>query len=160
MHTITAVATVIIAIIVAFISWQQWVVNREKFRLDLYNRRFAIYLAVVDYRDAIFPSVKVIKLGETQDEFVRRLREARFLFPDESGVPVLLAEFWKKAIEIIQYDRGVSEGMYLQMDSQRRGQREIKDIENNEWMEGFIDRFETLIAPYLNFHGLTAKREL
>src|ERR1035441_11010452 len=51
---VTAVATVIVAIYVGWISRQQSKTNQEKLRFDLYQRRFEIYLRVLDFHFAIW----------------------------------------------------------------------------------------------------------
>ncbi|MEQ1486557.1 hypothetical protein, partial [Methyloglobulus sp.] len=39
---------IIIAIIVTYIAYQQYIVNSNKFRLDLYNKRFEIYNKIIE----------------------------------------------------------------------------------------------------------------
>ena len=43
---IQATATFIVAAIVAYIAWQQWMVSRDRLRLDLFDRRYRVYQAV------------------------------------------------------------------------------------------------------------------
>lgn len=44
---ILALPSIIIAGIVAYIAYQQYEINRQKLKLDLYDRRFKIYIAAI-----------------------------------------------------------------------------------------------------------------
>jgi len=41
--------TIIVGILVAFIAYRQFVLVNEKFKLDLFEKRFAIYLGVESF---------------------------------------------------------------------------------------------------------------
>ena len=41
----TVVASIVVASVTACFAWRQWIVAKEKLRHDLYDRRFAIYMA-------------------------------------------------------------------------------------------------------------------
>lgn len=43
-----------VALYVALINRRQWRTNQDKFRFDLYQRRFEIYLRVLDFHLAIW----------------------------------------------------------------------------------------------------------
>ena len=43
MPYILSAITVLIGIFVAFVGYQQFKINREKFKLDLFEKRFAVY---------------------------------------------------------------------------------------------------------------------
>lgn len=72
----------IIAIASVFIAWQQYSANREKLRLELYDRRFKIYDLIVQ---SIYTAL--YGLGEFEEDERIQLytacNEARFLLPDE-----------------------------------------------------------------------------
>src|SRR5438876_9829505 len=38
----------VIAVVAGYIAWQQWQTARQKLRLDLFERRYALYDSVVD----------------------------------------------------------------------------------------------------------------
>ena len=70
----------LIAIIGLYIAWQQFVANREKIRLDLYDRRFKIY-------DTIIRTMYEVSYGaedlatEVYSSFFTACDEAQFLLP-------------------------------------------------------------------------------
>jgi hypothetical protein len=45
--------TPVIGIVVAFVAWQQWKTARDKLKLDMFDRRLAIFIAVRDYMTAV-----------------------------------------------------------------------------------------------------------
>lgn len=47
------IATVAIAIYVAFVGTFQWITAREKLRLDLYDRRFDVYARTVEFMQSL-----------------------------------------------------------------------------------------------------------
>ena len=89
---VTAVATVIVAIYVGWISRQQSKTNQEKLRFDLYQRRFEIYLRVLDFHFAIWQQDEP-KLALLHVPFMKAFWESKFLFPEESGIYDFLDEY-------------------------------------------------------------------
>jgi hypothetical protein len=158
MQTITAICTIIIASIVAWISRQQWIINREKFRLDLYNRRFEVYVAALEYYRALFVEPEGREIKDIQAAFVKAYREARFLFPDELDVLSLLGEFQKRANEILSFADPNNKNMLSGMDSLQKIQIGERHTQNIKWMDESLPKLEEKIAPYLNFRGYKEKR--
>ena len=74
------------AAIAAFLAWR---VARDKLKLDLYDRRFAIYDAALDFyflKDGQHASSDPETVERIKRKCVRASREARFLFDESSGV--------------------------------------------------------------------------
>lgn len=46
---ISTAPAVLISAYVAWVAYQQYRTNREKLRLDLYDRRFGVYTAAIDF---------------------------------------------------------------------------------------------------------------
>ncbi len=153
MQTATAVATIIIAVIVAWISLQQWKVNREKFRLELYSRRFEIYTAVLNYLRAVNSSAGIESARPSDDTFLKAYSEAVFLFPDESGLVPLLTQFDQRADEILAYFDLRRDGGLAGIDGRTNKVYADAYKQNHEWMDDFVLKLQETVAPYLNFHG-------
>lgn len=81
------VASIATAIFMAYVAWSQWKVNKYKLRLDLYDRRFAIYEKVIVYYKA-----HVLSINErpADIDFVCAFRSSAFLFGKESNVYLTL----------------------------------------------------------------------
>lgn len=73
--------TPLIAIIVAWIAWQQLAANREKLKLDKYERRFKVYAALTAFVGAV--TIHANMKDEDLVRFLRETAEADFLFGDD-----------------------------------------------------------------------------
>src|ERR1700691_1638262 len=96
MNNLPAYLTFIVAVIVAWIGLQQFFLAREKFKLDLFEKRFAIYKATQKF---------LVNLGnptlgfDVLIEFSRETQDALFLF--EKEIVDYLDELHKKAGSLI-----------------------------------------------------------
>jgi hypothetical protein len=81
MNVLDGPITLIIAGIVAYIAWQQHIINREKLRLELFDRRFAVYNALKELLQTITRSASVSV--EDLNQFKIAASDAEFLFDDE-----------------------------------------------------------------------------
>lgn len=71
----------LIAIIGVFIAWQNFYTNREKIRLDLYDRRFKIYDTIISsLYESIYGAEDFTR--EEYSRFFTACDEANFLLPD------------------------------------------------------------------------------
>lgn len=95
--TITLV-TVGVAIIVALITWGQWVTNRARLRHELFDRRYAVYEQIAAFIAEILISGGVPD-GEPEN-FSRRTKTAYFIFACDDSVKVFVTEIYKKAAEL------------------------------------------------------------
>src|SRR5665213_3562331 len=93
--TTTSVVASVIAVCAFVLAWWGWRDNRDKIRLDLFNRRFAIYQRVLVFYQ------ELIVWEDREDQkalippFIEATREALFIFPRKSGVYEYLQEFWE-----------------------------------------------------------------
>ena len=72
----------LIAFLGLYIAWQQYVANKTKIRLELYDKRFNIYNAIVTVIGEILSSDE--KINEEQyKKFFVACNEAQFLLPDD-----------------------------------------------------------------------------
>lgn len=82
-----AIAPLVISLAVACIGWLQYKINRHKFRLDLYNRRFAVYESTLSYFQSYYSESSTAEsTALSSREFIRAYRESFFLFGAKSGV--------------------------------------------------------------------------
>jgi hypothetical protein len=131
---ITSVATVCIATFVAIIAFNQWRINRDKLRLDLFNRRFDVYLRVLDYYQELFNGNGAPDAAITTS-FLKAVRESRFIFPKASGVHQFLEELWTRANDYSRYiDR--------------------KELEDTRWLLEAMSNLETKMEPFITFESL------
>ena len=85
-QTVTGATTATVAYFVARISKRQAETNRQKLRLDLYERRYAVYREARQFRDGVILWKDNESEVKRADSFVELFEEATFLFPPRSGV--------------------------------------------------------------------------
>lgn len=88
------VLTTLISFFALIVAGFSFFVASERFRLDLYNKRYDIYVRTVKfYWVLMLPEEAAAKLGnfeQLRSDFILASRESCFVFPPESGVPQLL----------------------------------------------------------------------
>lgn len=87
--------TPLIAIVTAYIAWQQWKTNERRFKLDRYDRRLRIYQRVIEFIGIACRDFK----PEPQDaiKFNAETAEADFLFGPE--IHAYIRELVKRAMK-------------------------------------------------------------
>jgi hypothetical protein len=139
MTTLISVLAIVIASVSLFVS-------AEKFRLDLYNKRFDIYMRTVKFYQALMHEQDGT-FAALRADFIVASRESRFLFSPESGVHELLSQLSSASFTII--------GMH----SLPKGLPPEQIMENQKkfldalilWNSS-IEKLEDLMAPDLNYH--------
>jgi hypothetical protein len=109
--------SIFISLVAVVISTFSYFVASERFRLDLYNKRFDIYMRTVKFYQALLNSEVGMADGRPfvalRADFIIASRESRFLFSPESGVYDLLnrlnsASFYNHLIA--RFAEGVATG--------------------------------------------------
>lgn len=149
--------TSVIAFFGACVAYQQWNTNKNKLRLDLYNRRFEIYSNTITF----FQFLSSLPVGERSDEFkkahrdfIRSCRESQFLFSDESKVFEILEKIRSDSFKVI----GLKENWG---DISNSGDQEVLSkmvVASNSALADFdtaIKSLEKAMSKYLRFHGDT-----
>jgi hypothetical protein len=77
----TPAAAIIFGVVAAWISYRQWEISHYKFRFDLFDRRYKVYLAVQETFSELMKSDQVS--GEVLGKLAQAGNEAKFLFGDE-----------------------------------------------------------------------------
>jgi len=152
LRAVTACAATSVAFYVARISKLQWRTNQEKLRLDLYERRFEIYLRVLEFHWALVEWHDEHKQLALRGTFVKAFCESKFMFPKESGIYEFLQEFNKRAFRITSFKSGIEPlGNAFSEEKARRLEQRAEDV---AWIVSSIDMFIEKLGPYLNFHSL------
>jgi len=152
------IATVVIAVYVSFIGTLQWITARQKLRLDLYNRRFDVYLVAFDFMQALmmWSSISIEERRPKRIAFIRAVRESRFLFADNLRIPNLLEEIEKRSFKVTGFVEELSQYMGIMPNETLAAYKEKES--GLEWIAGSISQLEMLLVPYLAF-GQGAFRE-
>jgi hypothetical protein len=150
---LTLFTTTIVGCIAVYIARQQWRTNREKLRLDLYQKRFSVYESTLAYHQlVILPSTisneEKDKIGR---DFIKACRESQFLFSFEDGVFNLLNEIRQQAYFLANYKTPPASD-----DPEIFKQSAQRNFDANKFLhEDSIPKLEDKLAKYLNFHRLS-----
>lgn len=108
---VIAVTPIIISCVVAIIGILQYRTNKHKFRLDLYNRRFAVFEKSLEYFQGYY-SKDQENITNCAKEFIRFYRESVFLFGLDSDVYKVLTELKDTLSFLVQFDERHKEESY------------------------------------------------
>jgi hypothetical protein len=145
------VFTTLISLLALTVAGFSLVVASERFRLDLYNKRYDIYVRTVKFYWVLVRSEEAAaQLGnfeQLRSDFILASRESLFLFPPESGVPQLLDRL-NNASFTITGTRETAKGLPPDqiIENQKRFGEALR-----LWNESLVP-LEGLMAPYLNYH--------
>jgi len=155
--SLTALGPLVVAGIVAYIGYRQYRTNVDKLRLDLYDRRFSIYLAALDYYYALTEldptSAEYVSAGR---QFIKAIRESRFLFGIDSEPVRMLEEIRVRANTITAFAE-IGEKVQ-QSDSKMYLEMFATQSKNLLWIgseEGLLE-LERAMAPFLDFRQAAA----
>jgi hypothetical protein len=89
--------------ITGYIAFRQLETNKEKLRLDLYNKRFEILEKTIKFSQAISSYVKYNeenKFDDIFEDFIKAKIESKFLFKENSGIYQILEKFHEIAFKV------------------------------------------------------------
>lgn len=145
---VVAILTCFIGIITSIIAYSQMKMASAKVKLDLYERRFNVYVAALNYYQALYSKPieeeKICKL-----EFVRVCRESKFLFNEDDGISEILDTIIKAGAQIAPYVDYIEQNGYLNP--------------NNPYKEALyaltifvknLKELEEKIKPYIQFENV------
>ena len=139
---ISIIAT-LVAAIVAWTGYQQHLLAKEKFKLCLFEKRFAVYKGVQIFLTHISMKAKVDM--DKLFEFRRDTQDAMFLFSDD--IPEYLYSIDKKALDMWAKQEGYKDLPAGEEKTNliREGSRLLREI------LGEMPRLKDVFAPYLKF---------
>lgn len=134
------------------IADQQRHIAQQKLRLDLYNRRFVVFTALIDFHNALASWENTPEQKAVSMKFLTVKEESRFLFSDESGIYVLLDDLWKRSWKVTGF---LNHKDVWKSDPQAMldGHNTVATILFKEHDEAFVKLREAM-KPYLDFHEI------
>jgi hypothetical protein len=130
----SAVFTALIALITTTILVQQHLLARRKLRHELYDRRFAVYNALMGFLSLVIEGGEQISV-ETLYKFKADTNQAFFLF--DRDVREYLDEVYSRAVEL-----------------RRKQKKAEEDSDDLKWFGGQFDKSRTKFAKYLMLKSL------
>lgn len=144
--------TVIIGGFATYIAHRQWRTNKDKLKLDLYDRRYAIYDAAIKFVWAL--SGNAMMDAKSTHEFHIATRQAPFLF-DDASIP----EYFKTLIREAQRLE-IANSHITNQERMRMGQQnlEIMEAANTKLKicQWFLEQEKVIqekFDPYLKLRG-------
>ncbi len=101
---LSALGPFLVSLGVLYVAYQQYKTSSNKLRLDLYDRRLGVYLKAIDFYGALtkFDNSNPAH-SSLHIDFVKAVRESRFLFGADSAATLLLEEMHDRAANIIGF---------------------------------------------------------
>ena len=127
---------------VAYVAWQQWKTNDDRLRLELFDRRFAIYDAT---RQFLLHYLASSSIGDTElRTFWSATRDAEFLFDYDVSAAVIdrVSERAKEHRRIMRLLERMSEG-------EQRDTHYDRLTEIDAEMVADFERLQDRFRPYL-----------
>lgn len=139
------------------------IINEEKFRLDLYNKRFDIYQRTVKFYQAFandrfyqammrsHESAAPGTFDKLQSDFIIASRESKFLFAPDSGIYDLLLQLNRASLKVTLIRHLTKAEATEEKKEYHQTFREAVDLWNSS-----MKPLEDSMAPYLNYHYASA----
>lgn len=148
---ILGVLPIITSCAVAYIAWAQYKTNKNKLRLDLYNRRFAVYDKTLAYYQAYYSrDLDNEALRESATDFVRAYRESSFLFGRKSSVYKALTEIKDTFGFLVEFDAKFGSGSYDK--DEHRAWSKIRASKKDPTK--LMESLEQALTPWLDFQEI------
>lgn len=152
---ISAFTPILVALFVAYIAYRQWRIAQQKLRLDLYNKRFAIFETTLHMFQELLggTSLTVDQFDSLHRQYITAMIEAKFLFDAESGINELMTAFNESAF-VIKGSRDImkTSGILPEMINETSNRM----LEEQKNLPAKLNALEKAMAPYLLFRGQVA----
>ena len=100
---VVGLVTALIGVATFVVGYSQMKIASAKVKLDLYNKRFSVYLAALEfYQDAYSDSNEVLK--ERSVKLTHAYRESKFLFDERDGIYEMLGRIRSGRAAIRAYE--------------------------------------------------------
>lgn len=139
---LTALITPTVAALGLWIALQQLQTARSKLKLDLFDRRIAVYQSIMEFIGSILTTGKVKE--EERFKYLQATRDARWLFGDEI-VSYIDVDIHKRAVEL-QYLNGELHGVPV---SDERSSNVRKQSELKKWFNEQFSTGSAMFAKYM-----------
>ena len=143
MEHILAILTIIIGGLVAFVAYSQFILARDKFKLDLFEKRFAIYKGVQSFLTDIMKEAKVTI--ERLFQYRAETQDSMFLF--DGKIAEYLKEIDEKALNLY--------AIALERSDMPKGDQGSslakEESELLRWLISQLPKLKDIFSPYLKF---------
>jgi len=136
--------SLLIAAIVAWIAYGQYHTNLQNHRFALYDKRFKVFIALMEFLSHIIREADINQAVLTN--FLINTNEAYFLFGQDNEIEQYLKLVTSKATELRMTNRKLSSDLPI---GKERTELAKKDEELCTWFYNQIDISKKLFGKYL-----------
>jgi len=137
---LSALLTPTIAILGIYIAYQQWRTNRNRLKLELFNKRYEIFTNIKKFIANILSSGLVAQGADIQ--FLKDTKSVAFLFDD--NIANLTNEMYKMANKLHALEKTQKVGIGEKLEKNLDKQDEIKD-----WFLQQLNNIDNVFKKYL-----------
>lgn len=134
--------TALIALIVTLITYGQWITNRARLKLELFEKRYAVYEKIAAFLAETLMKGRLIKGNE--DKFSRDTKNAYFVYGCDKSVKNLVSQIYSLACDL---DAHSTEETGLVGEAKINAIREQRKAKNA--MQEIFDDLEQTFEKYL-----------
>lgn len=137
----------IMASFLAYIAYQQFLVNKNKLKLELYSKRFEIYTITLQFYQELITNGAT---SETHKEFIKQKEAAKFLFSEDLSIYSLLNKMHEKSFKVKAFKSNRSE---LEKHPEQFDKVAKESLEVVNWLEVALKELNTKLNKFLSFKG-------
>jgi len=150
---VVSLVTALIGVAAFVVGYSQMKIASAKTKLDLYNKRFGVYLAALEYYQDIHSEVKDI-LKARANKFIHAFRESKFLFDAKDGIYEILDRVQKNGV-VVRAHEEFRQNPNPNTDSELGWRLHNNSLVAHSEMGKDILKLEDQLKDYLSFHNVT-----
>lgn len=145
LKTLMAIQSLISAIFLGYIAWQQMKINKDKLKYELYNKRFEVLTKTIKFYQGVVYEKKVSE--EIHQDFIAAKTAAYFLFSKDKSIYSILDEMHKNSFKIKHFKEKSQE--YAKKDPIYFQKANSEHDELLKWFRNEVPILKGKMRPYL-----------
>jgi hypothetical protein len=137
-----ALLTPTIAVFVTYLAWRQYQIQRQRVRMDLFEKRFHIFNSALNHMGHTFAISHFDE--EAYRKFLKDIQGAQFLFSKE--IDIYLKSIRNATLDMDVEDTYVREEVFPNGDRKKVIQRKLEKL---RWISEQIEEIEGKFRPYM-----------
>lgn len=146
-QTVSAMLTPLIGILTIYIAYQQWKTNRNKFKLDLYEKRRSVYIKLKELLITIRRDANIEP--EISHCFMREVEIDKYLFDKKERD--YLTDVYNHSINLWSINKKLFDdfGNPINIDKPEERKEDINNkYDELKWLTDQFERVEVIFAKY------------
>lgn len=151
---IVSVVGAVVGLIALTVAWSQMKIASAKTKLDLYNKRFGVYLAALEYYQDIHSEARE-NLKVKAYKFIHAFRESKFLFDVKDGIYETLERLQKNGAIVRAFeDYRLGRNQHHNADKDMEWNLHNNSLAAHTEMGKDILTLESQLKAYISFHNV------